>query len=83
MSRIHVVPTGTMPKESYVQRSKPLLYTAQRYVTGRQSSRAPMSSLSDYFQTYGVNSSPMRSGVTGGERRIVSSRNVSRFTSCA
>ena len=83
MTRVHIVPVGTMPKELYVQRSKPLLYTPQRYGTTKQSSRSPMASLCDYFNTYGVNSSPLRSGVTGGERRIVSTRNISKFTATA
>lgn len=82
MTRIHIVPTGTMPKESYVKRSPPLLYTPQRYGTTKQSSRSPMASLCNYFNTYGVNSSPLRSGVTGGAKHIVATRNISKFTAC-
>lgn len=78
MSRVHYLPTGTM-QESKKEKCIPL-YTSMRYALGRQSSRAPMASLVDYFSTYGVNSSPLRSGVTGGERHIVSARNVSKYT---
>jgi hypothetical protein len=79
MPRVHTVPTGTMPSMYSPKRAEPARVLPPRYALGRSSTRAPMHSLVSYFATYGVNASPFRMGTTAGERRILSTRNISKF----